>query len=59
MLAETTENNEEEMAKETEQESDGQLERDFDGNGGVFSVWINWVYFRMKTDYYKRTVCII
>ena len=59
MLAETTENNEEEMAKETEQESDGQLERDFDGNGGVFSVWLNWVYFRMKTDYYKRTVCII
>lgn len=43
MLAETTENNEEEMAKETGQESDGQLERDFDGNGEVYSVWINWV----------------
>ena len=41
MLAETAENNEEEMTKETELKSDGRFEKDFDGNGGVFWVWIN------------------
>lgn len=36
MLAETTEDNEDEMTKETELESDGGFEQDFDGSGGVF-----------------------
>lgn len=36
MLAETAEDNEDEMTKETELESDGGLEKDFDGSGGVF-----------------------
>lgn len=41
MLAEAAEDNEEEMTKETELESDGGFEKGFDGNGGVFWVWIN------------------
>lgn len=36
MLAETAEDNEDEMTKETELESDGGFEKDFDGSGRVF-----------------------
>ena len=36
MLAEAAEDNEEEMTKETELESDGGFVKGFDGNGGDF-----------------------